>query len=119
LIVAFLDFLLIHLFLSCRKLPTTPLFKRILALRVQLSTAPVSTIDEFLELGGLEAIETLLGRIVRLNDAGKGEVGDTVLLETVRVVRVISNTEVSKQHALPVGLLIVDPEASPLPITSR
>ena len=69
-----------------------------------LSTAPLSTITDFLEVGGLDALEGLLGRVVRLPDSSKGEVGDSVLLESVRVVRVLSNTEVG-----PTGVALLFP----------
>ena len=65
-----------------------------------MSTAPLSTINDFLDVGGLDALEGLLGRVVRLPDSAKSEVGDSVLLESVRVVRVLSNTEVSRRSDL-------------------
>ncbi|KAL7410280.1 hypothetical protein BDY24DRAFT_186432 [Mrakia frigida] len=88
------------------KLPSTPLLKRILSLRVALSTAPLPTINEFLDLGGLDALEGLLGRVVRLPESVKGEVGEAVLLESVRVVRVLSNTEPGFQAVIHRPLLI-------------
>jgi diaphanous 1 len=66
-------------------------------LRVHLSTAKLVWIEEFVnEVKGLDALGTLLSELV-----GKGgkrralsDVESTVLLETVKCLRVLLNTEV-------------------------
>lgn len=54
----------------------------------------MSTVLEFLDLDGLGAIEIFLGRVVRLPPTAGTELGNSTLLEIVRTIRVVSNTEV-------------------------
>jgi diaphanous 1 len=76
----------------------TKLVKHLISLRVHLSTARVFWIKEFVEKeAGFDALSTILAGLV--GRAGKRkhltDLEDAVLLEIMKVFRVLSNTEVS------------------------
>jgi diaphanous 1 len=76
----------------------TKLVKHLISLRVHLSTARVFWVKEFVETeAGFDALSTILAGLV--GRAGKRkhltDMEDAVLLETMKVLRVLSNTEVS------------------------
>lgn len=85
------------------------LVKHLISLRVHLSTAKLLWIEEFVgDEKGLDALGTLLASLV-----GKGgkrrsltEVETTILLEVIKCLRVLLNTEVSFQ----VNLSAINPE---------
>jgi len=80
------------------KATDTKLVKHLISLRVHLSTAKLDWIEEFLTEGsGMDALGDLLGSLV-----GKGgkrkkltDTEGTVLLELIKCLRVLLNTEVS------------------------
>jgi hypothetical protein len=76
------------------------LVKLLISLRVHLSTARVFWVKEFVETeAGLDVLSIILASLV--GRAGKRkhltDIEDVVLLEIVKILRVLSNTEVS-QH---------------------
>jgi diaphanous 1 len=81
------------------KVTDTKLVKHLISLRVHLSTAKLIWIEEFsVEEHGMDALATLLAGLV-----GKGgkrkkltDVEGTVLLELIKCLRVLLNTEVNK-----------------------
>jgi diaphanous 1 len=81
------------------KVTDTKLVKHLISLRVHLSTAKLIWIEEFsVEEHGMDALATLLAGLV-----GKGgkrkkltDVEGTVLLEIIKCLRVLLNTEVNK-----------------------
>jgi hypothetical protein len=79
---------------------TKTLSKSLLSLRVHLSTAKLSWISAFLDLGGLDAIETQLYKYA----FGLKSEGDSIhacLLEAVKCLRAVLNTEVGTWHLSP------------------
>lgn len=75
----------------------TKLVKHLISLRVHLSTASLVWIEEFVgEESGMEAIAKLLGALV--SKGGKRrkltDIEETVLLEIIKCLRVLLNTEV-------------------------
>jgi len=78
----------------------TKLVKHLISLRVHLSTARVFWVKEFVETeGGLRVLGAVLAGLV--GRAGKrkhlSDIEGVVLLEIVKILRVLSNTEVSRQ----------------------
>ena len=78
----------------------TKLVKRLISLRVHLSTARVFWVGEFVGAeGGLGVLSAILAGLV--GRAGKrkhlSDIEGAVLLEIMKILRVLSNTEVSKQ----------------------
>jgi diaphanous 1 len=76
----------------------TKLVKNLISLRVHLSTARVFWVKEFVETeAGFDALSAILAGLV--GRAGKRkhltDMEEAVLLETLKVLRVLSNTEVS------------------------
>jgi diaphanous 1 len=76
----------------------TKLVKNLISLRVHLSTARVFWVKEFVETeAGLDALSSILASLV--GRAGKrkhlSDVEGVVLLEIIKILRVLSNTEVS------------------------
>jgi hypothetical protein len=76
----------------------TKLVKQLISLRVHLSTARVLWVEEFVENeAGLDALGTILAGLV--GRAGKrkhlADIEGAVLLEVMKILRVLSNTEVS------------------------
>jgi diaphanous 1 len=76
----------------------TKLVKTLISLRVHLSTARVFWVKEFVETeAGLDALSFVLAGLV--GRAGKrkhlSDMEGTVLLEIIKILRVLSNTEVS------------------------
>lgn len=84
--------------LRSRKSTDVKLVKHLISLRVHLSTAKLSWVEQFLdEQKGMAALGTLLAELV-----GKGgkrkkltDVEETVLYEVIKCLRVLLNTEVS------------------------
>ena len=77
----------------------TKLVKLLISLRVHLSTARVFWVKEFVETeAGLDALSAILTSLV--GRAGKRkhltDIEDAVLLEIMKILRVLSNTEVSR-----------------------
>jgi hypothetical protein len=89
--------------LQGRKLADSKLSKQLISLRVHLSTAKLAWIEEFIDKErGMDALGALLAGLV-----GKGgkrrnlnDMETTVLLELVKCLRVLLNTEVSLQFLL-------------------
>lgn len=85
--------------LRSRKSTDVKLVKHLISLRVHLSTAKLSWVEQFLdEQKGMAALGTLLAELV-----GKGgkrkkltDVEETVLYEVIKCLRVLLNTEVSE-----------------------
>ena len=78
------------------------LVKHLISLRVHLSTAVVAWISEFVnEEKGIEVIEKLLTGLVSKGGKRKSlsEVEDMVLLELIKCLRVLMNTEVHAHSA--------------------
>jgi diaphanous 1 len=80
------------------KSPDTKLVKNLISLRVHLSTARVFWVKEFVETeAGLDALSAILASLV--GRAGKrkhlSDMEGAVLLEIIKILRVLSNTEVS------------------------
>jgi diaphanous 1 len=78
----------------------TKLVKNLISLRVHLSTARVFWVGEFVGAeGGLGVLSAVLAGLV--GRAGKrkhlSDIEGAVLLEIIKILRVLSNTEVSKQ----------------------
>lgn len=81
-----------------RRTTDVKLVKHLISLRVHLSTAKLSWVEDFLgENAGMDVLGTLLGGLV-----GKGgkrkkhtETEETVLYEVIKCLRVLLNTEVS------------------------
>jgi hypothetical protein len=76
----------------------TKLVKTLISLRVHLSTARVFWVKEFIETeAGLDALSSILAGLV--GKAGKrkhlSDMEGAVLLEIIKILRVLSNTEVS------------------------
>ena len=76
----------------------TKLVKHLISLRVHLSTVHVFWVKEFVETeGGLDALSAILASLV--GRAGKRkhptDMEDAILLELMKIFRVLSNTEVS------------------------
>jgi diaphanous 1 len=76
----------------------TKLVKNLISLRVHLSTARVFWVKEFVETeAGLDALSVMLASLV--GRAGKrkhlSDMEGAVLLEIIKILRVLSNTEVS------------------------
>ena len=76
----------------------TKLVKLLISLRVHLSTARVFWVKEFVETeAGLDALSAILASLV--GKAGKRkqltDIEEAVLLEMMKILRVLSNTEVS------------------------
>jgi hypothetical protein len=76
----------------------TKLVKNLISLRVHLSTARVFWVKEFVETeAGLDALSAMLASLV--GRAGKrkhlSDMEGAVLLEIIKILRVLSNTEVS------------------------
>lgn len=84
------------------------LVKHLIALRVHLSTANLVWIEDFMDVEkGMGALSKLLSTLV-----GKGgkrkkltDIEDTVLLEVIKCLRVLLNTEVSRSLSVDVGRL--------------
>jgi diaphanous 1 len=77
----------------------TKLVKHLISLRVHLSTARVFWVKEFVEAeGGFDALSAVLAGLV--GRAGKRkhltDMEGAVLLEVMKILRVLSNTEVSR-----------------------
>lgn len=73
------------------------LVKHLISLRVHLSTASLTWIEEFVhDKGGIEALSTLLAGLVSKSGKRKAltEVESTVLFELIKCLRVLLNTEV-------------------------
>ena len=73
------------------------LVKHLISLRVHLSTASLTWIEEFvLEKRGIEVLSTLLAGLVSKSGKRKAltEVESTVLFELIKCLRVLLNTEV-------------------------
>ena len=84
--------------LETSKTADIKLVKHLIALRVQLSTAQLAFIQNFVgPQKGLDALGQLLAGLVGKGRKKKtlGEVENTVLLETVKCLQVLLNTEVS------------------------
>lgn len=81
-----------------RKISQRSLVKHLIALRVRLSTSKLSWTQEFLAGAGLEALESLLGKIATKLVSREREVqtdeDETVQTECVKCLRVVMNTEV-------------------------
>jgi diaphanous 1 len=82
------------------KVLDTKLVKHMISLRVHLSTARVFWVKEFVETeAGLDALSAILAGLV--GRAGKRkpltDMESAVLLEIMKILRVLSNTEVSQQ----------------------
>jgi hypothetical protein len=82
------------------KVLDTKLVKHMISLRVHLSTARVFWVKEFVETeAGLDALSAILAGLV--GRAGKRkpltDMESAVLLEVMKILRVLSNTEVSQQ----------------------
>lgn len=78
----------------------TKLVKHLISLRVHLSTARVFWVGEFVGVdGGLDVLSAVLASLV--GRAGKrkhlSDIEGAVLLEVMKILRVLSNTEVSNQ----------------------
>jgi len=81
----------------------TKLVKLLISLRVHLSTARVFWVKEFVETeAGLDALSAILANLV--GRAGKRkhltDIEDAVLLEIMKILRVLSNTEVSRHFGI-------------------
>lgn len=86
--------------IQARKAGDTKLAKHLISLRVHLSTAKLSWVQDFLrEAAGMDALGALLAEIVGVGKGGKraavGEVEESVVYEAVKCLRVLLNTEVS------------------------
>jgi hypothetical protein len=84
--------------LKTSKVADVKLVKHLIALRVHLSTAQLAFIQDFVgPQKGLDALGQLLARLVGKGGKrkGLGEVENTVLLEIVKCLRVLLNTDVS------------------------
>jgi diaphanous 1 len=83
------------------KLTEIKLVKHLISLRVHLSTAKLAWIEEFVnKQKGLDVLGVLLSDLV--GKGGKGRVLEsTVLLEVIKCLRVLLNTEVSSPFWLP------------------
>jgi hypothetical protein len=80
------------------KAPDQKLVKHLISLRVHLSTAKFAFIEDFvIREKGLEALAALLARLVGKGGKKKtlSDVEATVLLEVIKCLRVLLNTEVS------------------------
>lgn len=74
------------------------LVKHLISLRVHLSTADLAWIQEFVsEAKGVDSLGDLLASLVAKNGKRKKlqNVEETVLLEVIKCVRVLLNTDVS------------------------
>lgn len=74
------------------------LVKHLISLRVHLSTAIVAWISDFVdEEKGVEVIGTLLASLVSKGGKRKSlnEIEDMILLEIIKCLRVLMNTEVN------------------------
>lgn len=76
----------------------TKLVKHLISLRVHLSTANLAWIEEFVTTeSGMNILSDLLARLVSKGGKRKKltDIEDTVLLETIKCLRALLNTEVS------------------------
>lgn len=85
--------------INAGKISRRDLVKHLIALRVRLATAPVSWLQEFLEEGGLHSLEKALRSCTAplLGRDGKDQVDEAdegILIETMRSLRTILNSEV-------------------------
>lgn len=74
------------------------LVKHLISLRVHISTANLAWIEEFVgESRGIDALGKLLGTLVAKGGKRRKlrEVEETILVETIKCVRVLMNTDVS------------------------
>ncbi len=79
----------------------TKLVKHLISLRVHLSTANLAWIEDFVTTeSGMNVLSDLLARLVSKGGKRKklSEVEDTVLLEVVKCLRALLNTEVRVPH---------------------
>jgi len=82
------------------------LVKHLISLRVHLSTASLTWIEEFVrERKGIDIMGVILAGLVRKSGKRKTltEVESTVLLELIKCLRVLLNTEVRRRR-LPLGI---------------
>ncbi|KAK6904947.1 hypothetical protein I203_105766 [Kwoniella mangroviensis CBS 8507] len=69
------------------------LLKHLLSLRVTLSTVKLSWINEFILIDGLTAISSLLEKVAR-EPRQKGDIGEQIITEIGKSLRVLMNTDV-------------------------
>lgn len=77
------------------------LVKHLISLRIHISTANLAWVEEFVgECQGIDVLGKLLGTLVAKGGKRRKlrEVEETVLLETIKCVRVLLNTDVSHKH---------------------
>ena len=82
---------------------STKLVKHLISLRVHLSTAKLIWIEDFVgQEKGLNALGELLANLVGKGGKKKdlGDVQTTILLEVIKCLRVLLNTEVSRKISL-------------------
>ncbi|PWZ03137.1 hypothetical protein BCV70DRAFT_12160 [Testicularia cyperi] len=92
------------------KISRKDLVKHLLSLRVALSSAKLAWIDEFLDAEGLQAIERIMqleteGFVASLNvdrsrRTERKDLSDTILLEAVKCLRTLMNTELGFERVL-------------------
>lgn len=93
--------------LKTSKLPDMKLVKHLITLRVHLSTAKLPFIQSFIGAEkGLEALDRLLAGLVSKGGKGLTEIDTTVLLEIIKCLRVLLNTDVSYQNTVFLFLLL-------------
>ena len=77
-----------------RKKSSTSLNKLLVSLRVTLSTAKIAFLHEFLDLSGLDTLGETLRRLLSTVVEG-GSVGEQNVVEVMKCLRVLMNTDVS------------------------
>lgn len=84
--------------IRAHRLTDIKLVKNMISLRVHLSTAKLAWIEEFITEKGLEVLSTILSGLVGREGKRRtlGDVESTVLLELMKCLRVLLNTEVSQ-----------------------
>ncbi|WWD06090.1 hypothetical protein V865_004175 [Kwoniella europaea PYCC6329] len=93
-----------------RKNPQS-LLKHLLSLRVTLSTVKLSWINEFILLDGLTAISSLLEKVAR-EPRQKSDIGEQIIAEIGKSLRVLMNTDVGFNATLCHQTLLNNPVLS-------
>ncbi|PWN26924.1 hypothetical protein BDZ90DRAFT_261174 [Jaminaea rosea] len=91
------------------KLSRPELVKHLIALRVTLASAKLSSIPEFVSAGGLQALERLLGREAGalVKRGTREDISDAVIGEVVKCLRGVMNTESGFEAVLARPLLLI------------
>ncbi|KAK4684327.1 hypothetical protein P7C73_g5857, partial [Tremellales sp. Uapishka_1] len=91
--------------LNDSKRSPSSLIKHLLSLRVTLSTAKLSFIDDFLQLPGLESLQTIMARLSR-QPRQLDDLDEQILAECIKCLRVLMNTDNGFNRVLDRPLLV-------------